>query len=342
MTRYCVTGAQGFVGRYLVAQILATEEDSAVLGLGRSSRSDDVFTHCISLAGHTARAPLPDSLRVSGDSRYLYEIADIQRPNLLLKLLRDFKPDVIFHMASGLRDDPPSDLFRTNVSGTIQLIEAIAASGIKVEKIIMGSSGGIYGIPEVMPLSEDAGCNPIDMYSVSKLAAEQASRILARQHHLPVVWARLFNLAGPGQDERHICGRFASQAAAILAGLVPPVMTVQPLSTTRDFIDICDTAVALRILARYGEPGLAYNVASGIEVSMNTVLEETLNIAGLSHAVRVEVEACRPIDIPRHFANINRLKFFGFQPRRSLRQTLEDGLSYYCRALVESDKAKHQ
>jgi len=342
MTRYCITGAQGFVGRYLVAQILATEEDCAVLGLGRSPQSDDVFTHRISLAGHTTLAPLPDSLRVSGDSRYQYEIADIERPNLVLKLLRHFKPDVIFHMASGLRDDPPSDLFRTNVSGTIQLIEAIAASRIKVKKIIMGSSGGIYGIPEVMPLSEDAGCHPIDMYSVSKLAAEQASRILAQQHHLPVVWARLFNLAGPGQDERHICGRFASQAAAILAGLAPPVMTVHPLNATRDFIDICDTAVALRILARYGEPGLAYNIASGIEVSMSAVLEETLDIAGLSHAVRVEVEACRPIDIPRHFANINRLRVFGFHPRRSLRQTLEGVLSYYCRALVRSDNVKHQ
>src|SRR5215831_15157303 len=109
MTRYCMTGAQGFVGRYLVAQILSTEEDCAVLGLGRSSRSDDAFTHCISLAGHTARAPLPDSLRVSGDSRYQYEMADIERPNFVLKLLRNFKPDVIFHMASGLRDDPPSD-----------------------------------------------------------------------------------------------------------------------------------------------------------------------------------------------------------------------------------------
>ena len=61
------------------------------------------------------------------------------------------------------------------------------------------------------------------------------------------------------------------------------------------FNAICDTAVALHILARYGEAGLAYNVASGIEVSMSTVLEETLDIAGLSHAVRVEVEACRPM-----------------------------------------------
>jgi len=119
-------------------------------------------------------------------------------------------------------------------------------------------------------------------------------------------------------------------------------MTVHPLNATRDFIDICDTAVALRILARYGEPGLAYNIASGIEVSMSTVLEETLDIAGLSHAVRVEVEACRPIDIPRHFANMHRLRVFGSHPRHSLRQTLEGVLSYYCRALVRSDNVKPQ
>src|ERR671927_385428 len=75
---------------------------------------------------------------------------------------------------------------------------------------------------------------------------------LTRRYHIPTIWARLFNLTGPGQDERHVCGRFASQAAAIGEKELPPIIEVGPLDTTRDFIDVRDVASAVKLLVEKG------------------------------------------------------------------------------------------
>src|SRR5262249_12412376 len=141
--------------------------------------------------------------------------------------------------------------------------------------------------------------------------AEHMSRILAHRHQLPVIWARLFNLAGPGQDERHICGRFASKAAAIAEGLLPAAMDVESLHTTRDFIDVRDVASALAALCEFGEPGNAYNVASGCETDMKSVLDLTLEAAGLAGRVEIRNTAKRVADIPRHFASAEKLTGLG-------------------------------
>jgi GDP-4-dehydro-6-deoxy-D-mannose reductase len=215
------------------------------------------------------------------------------------------------------------------VEGTIKLLEAISESRCSVRRIVLGSTGGIYGVPEKLPIDESAPCNPIDTYSTTKLAAEHATRILAEQRRLPVVWARLFNLAGPGQDERHICGRFGSQAAAIVEGLAPPVLDVESLDTTRDFVDVRDAARALITISERGVPMSSYNVGSGHETSVRTVLDITLLAAGLTDRVTIQQRISRIADIPRHVASVARLRSLGFECQYSLDQTIRDILSYY-------------
>lgn len=195
-TRYLISGAQGFVGRYLIAHLLHVDEDVEILGLGRSQRLDAFFTHSICWGQRLIQAPLPENFPSYPGDRYRYIPLDIfQRPELC-QVLRDFHPHVVIHLASGLRDDPPDYLFRTNVEGTIHLIEALTTSGVPVRQLLLGSSGGVYGLPEAgkLPLKENTPCQPIDLYSASKLAAEHTARILTTSYHIPTVWARLFNL----------------------------------------------------------------------------------------------------------------------------------------------------
>src|SRR5918999_2662564 len=123
-TRILVTGAQGFVGRYLIAHLLRTWRDIEVLGLGRSPRLETGFTHFIQWGNSRLRAPLPEDLRAAADSsRYHYVSLDLGRQPELTGQLGEFRPHFIFHMASGLRDAPADHLFRTNVEGTIYLME---------------------------------------------------------------------------------------------------------------------------------------------------------------------------------------------------------------------------
>ena len=184
-------------------------------------------------------------------------------------------------------------------------------------------------------------CAPIDLYGVSKLASEHASRILTRRYGLRGVWARIFNLVGPGQEERHFCGRMTSQAAAIAAGLLPPRVEMEPLTTTRDFLDVRDAARALELLGRCGVPGATYNVASGVESPTEGVFKVILCHARLEGKVAIELKPPRPADLPRYVADVTRLGALGFIPEYSLTRSLADLLTYYRGAVSEAAGRGH-
>lgn len=332
--RVLITGAQGFCGRYLVADWLAHAPDVVIVGIGRSARLDDTFTHEVHWGHRRLEAPLPDGLaRAARDPRYRYVPVDLHDRPTLTRLLQDFRPTHIVHLAAALRDEPVARLFDANVDALVALLEAVVGAAIEPTRIVLGSSGSVYGRPseQNLPISEDAPSDPVDLHAVSKMSGEQVSRIVALQHGLPVVWARIFNPAGPGQDERHLCGRLAQQAAAIAAGVTAPTLEVGPLTTTRDFVDVRDVAQGLRLLALAPPDanGQAYNLGSGREDPTEQVLTEVLRFANIEHIVRLVRLPGRPADIPRHFADITRIRKFGYSPAHSLEDSLRDVVGYY-------------
>ena len=143
-----------------------------------------------------------------------------------------------------------------------------------------------------------------------------------------ILIARIFNPMGPGQDERHLCGALCSQLAAIRAGVLPPVLEVGTLDTTRDFVDAMDVARALTILVRRGEPGRIYNVASGRETAVETILNTALRLSGLQE-LELRRLSRRPGEIPRVVAGISRLRALDFAVSRSIDDSLRDILNYY-------------
>jgi len=328
--RVLVTGAQGFLGRYLVVHLLASDPQTEVLGVGRSVLMPDTFTHAVSCGDRTIRAPLLGHLKTDDRDRYRYLPLNIQQKTEIRETLHTFRPNVIVHLASSLRGCSADEYLQTIMGGTVALIEAIAESGLNIEKLVMGSTGGVYGAPadEELPLKETSSCNPVDFYGVSKLAAEHASRVLCKQYGIPMVVARIFNLVGAGQQEIHICGRLATQIAAIISGALPPLIRVGSLAATRDFIDVRDAAVGLELIARKGSPGEAYNLGTGQETAISAVLATFLSIAGLSQVPIERLEELRPT-VLRHFATIEKLRSLGFQPAYDFRQSAEGLLHYY-------------
>jgi nucleoside-diphosphate-sugar epimerase len=324
-----VTGAQGFVGRYLVAELLASYPDLRIVGVGRSQPCG-TFTHPITWQGARIVAPLPLDIRFDfSNARYQYLPADIRDRAALLPILSEFRPDLIFHLASGLRDDPPHHLFGTSAEGSINFLESIHEAALNPRSIVIGSSGSVYGLSLHLPITEESPCEPRDFYAVSKLAQEHVSRILARERQLPVIVARIFNIVGPGQDERHVAGRFGAQIAAIAAGASKPRLHIGELSTTRDFIDVRDVARALVVLARRGVPGSIYNVASGIEMPVLEILEGLIRAANLHDILKTETTYSRASDIPRVVADITRLRAAGYNAAVTLQRSLSDVLDYY-------------
>jgi len=330
--RVLITGAQGFLGRHVISYWFRAYPDTEILGLGRSPRADDTFTHLVSWGPVRLLAPIPSGIRLDPrDPRYRYAPVDLVRRGDVQALLKNFRPQSIVHLAAALRDEPPERLFRTNVEGTIALLEAVAAAGIELPRIVFGSSGAVYGNSDrdVLPLQEGAPRWPIDLYAVSKLAAEEAARVLAQRYQIPLVIARIFNPVGPGEDERHLCGRLAAQVAAIGAGVLSPTIRVGPLDSTRDFVDVRDVARALVQLAHTQRPLGIYNVASGVETPTGSILQILIWLAELGGRVQVERQPGRPADIPRHVADIARLNGLGFRAEYALEASLGDLLDYY-------------
>jgi nucleoside-diphosphate-sugar epimerase len=330
--RILITGIQGFVGRYLAAHWVRMDPAAEIWGLGRSIQLLDTFTHSIRWASQTFQAPLPASLRSSG---FRYLSMDILQKAMLIDFLREYQPTVVIHLASLLPGCEPEQMLHTNVDGTVLLTEAIAESGVKIKKLVISSSSAVYGAQDDanLPLKEAGPCSPSDQYGASKLAAEHASRIVALERSIPTLWARTFNAVGAGQHETHLFGQIARATASISKGILPPELTVRSLDTTRDYVDVHDVAIGLKLLADRGRPDTVYNLASGNEVSARSVAQIFLTVAGL-RGVKIEQGGNAPT-IRRHFASIGRIESLGFNPSLRLEQSAADALAYYTHEVAE-------
>ncbi len=338
--RYLVTGAQGFVGRFVVAEVLRTDPVAHVLGIGRSPQSFSTFTHWLNWCGNDLQAPLPVDLPsdLYSSDRYQYDAVDLLDEPRLSDVVQQFRPTRVIHLASGLWGDKADKLFECNVQGTINLLQVLTnADDGCLDRIVLGSTGGVYGRPNgdsrQLPFSESMPPEPIHMYSVSKLAGEMAAQVIARDANLPICLARIFNIVGPGQDERHVCGRWLSELTAIQMGQKPPVMSVGNLEPTRDMIDVRDVAAALLTICNAGSDSEAYNVASGVETKINAILDLCLQLADQPN---IEITALPPrkVELPRHFADITKLSRLGWKPQYELAQSLADLHTYYVESVV--------
>jgi nucleoside-diphosphate-sugar epimerase len=323
---WLVTGAQGFVGRYFIASALHSHPNLQILGIGRSPCLPGVFSHAIT--GPQGRIPAPAPPDLSTSSRFSYLRADILDTAEILRLLETNRPRHIIHLASGLRDDPRTSLFEINVEGTARLLETAAQIHSYAPEILLGSTGGVYGEvpPDRLPISEAASCNPIDEYSISKLAAELFARLHAQRFGFRLKIARIFNIIGPGQDERHVAGRIAAQLMRVRAGQQSH-LHLGSLDSTRDFIDVRDAASALLMLLHPNTPTSTYNVGTGMEQSVNQVLEAFYEASGLR--IQLHRDPPRKADISRHFADIRQLVALGFNPQFRLIDSVRAVWSYY-------------
>jgi nucleoside-diphosphate-sugar epimerase len=342
MTPVLVTGAQGFIGRHLVAHFLAADPRCTMVGVGRSPGQRESFTHAVGWGADRVAAPLPAPLRAAlARSAYRYVALDLLDRRALTELLRAFEPQVVVHLAGALRDEPTPRLLTINVLGTEALLEAIAAAELqRPPRVILGSSGSVYGAvaPAALPIDEHTRAQPIDAYAVSKHAAENLALVIARRHGIGLSIARIFNVVGPGQDERHLCGWLARQFAEARAGITKGEVKTGALNTTRDFVDVRDVAAGLHLIASEPRPLPIYNLASGVETEVAQVFAQLSRLAGWPNMRPAAPTSPRAHDMARHVAQIERLRHLGYRPVYPITRSLEDLLFYYLTDVARSSR----
>jgi UDP-glucose 4-epimerase len=199
----------------------------------------------------------------------------------------------------------PERYWRTNVTGTLNLLDALRAADVK--RLVFSSTCAVYGEPEVVPIREDTPTRPVNAYGASKLAVDVMIGDECRAHGLGAVSLRYFNVAGAsghlGEDhypETHIIPNVMRAAQ----GLQPEVQifgTDYPTpdgTAVRDYIHIEDLATAHVLAldgARAGEHRI-FNLGTGSGFSVREVIAAVSEVTGLD--VPVKEADRRPGDPP--------------------------------------------
>ncbi|HYD70483.1 SDR family oxidoreductase [Azospirillum sp.] len=251
--RCVVTGGAGFIGSHLTELLLAEGHDVTVI--------DNLST------GRRANIAVFESqpgLRL--------HVADIADAGALDGLFDGV--DWVFHLAA-LADIVPSiqrpvDYHRANVDGTVAVLEAARAAGVK--RLVYAASSSCYGIPDAYPTPETAPARPMYPYALTKYVGEQYVMHWCRLYQLPCLSLRLFNVYGPRSRTSGTYGAvFGVFLAQLLAG--KPLTVVGDGTQTRDFTFVTDVARAFLMAARSDRVGEVYNIGTGNPVSVNRLID---------------------------------------------------------------------
>ncbi len=197
--------------------------------------------------------------------------------------------DAVCHLAAltQVREsfDNPAEYFEVNVTGTRNLLEALAAKAEQdgqTASFVLASTHAVYGAPEHQPITEDTSLNPASPYGQSKADAEAAVAAAAASMDLGAVYLRVFNVAGAvgGRTDTDQT-RLIPRVLAIAAGHADTMQVNGDGSAVRDFVHIDDVASAFLLALRAWPPGTCaiYNVGA-TPASVDEVIRTTEQITG--------------------------------------------------------------
>jgi NAD dependent epimerase/dehydratase len=304
-----VTGAGGFIGSHLVeALVNAGAEATAMLKYSSQSSWGNL---------ELIEARLKQQIRVvSGnveDSDYVRRVVE--------------KNDIIFHLAA-LIPIPysylaPRSFVRTNVEGTLNVLEA--AREVGVERVIHTSTSEVYGTALHEPIAETHPLQAQSPYSASKIGADKIAESYFRSFETPVVTLRPFNTFGPRQSARAFIPTIISQA------LERDVVELGSLTPMRDMTFVSDTVGGFLAAAiTPGIEGETINLGTGATYSVGHFAELVLSLLGKPKRIVHDSVRDRPekSEVLKLVADNNKAKnLLNWTPKVSL----EEGLRHTIR-----------
>jgi len=276
--RVLITGGAGFIGSNLV-HALVGRNDVCVI--------DDLST---GRPGNIHPATLTRTIDILDQG--------------LEALVTEFAPEAVVHLAAQSSvprsiEDPDRDR-AVNVEGTRAVATAAARAGAR--RVISASSAAVYGKPAGIPLTECSRTEPISPYGASKLDAETVLAEELTPTEVDFASLRFSNVYGPRQDAEGEGGVVAVFCSALASGQVPVVHGTG--RQTRDFIYVGDVVAAIMAAVEFDgrlcdapECGSAYNISTGMEVSVEELASVLRHASGFSGEYGTAPE--RPGDIAR-------------------------------------------
>lgn len=310
-----IIGAAGFVGNYLIRELLDKGWD-------------------------VGATKLPEEAISAPKAVQVFDL-DILSPENTEEVVAQYQPDVIFHLAAvssvALSWKKPELTLKVNILGALHVLEAVRKVKKDTRILLIGSSDEYGKIsPEELPVSEGKAARPENIYAISKATQNMLGDTYGKAYDMDVIRIRAFNHIGPGQLPDFAASSFAQQIACIEAGLQQPVISVGNLEAERDFSDVRDIVAAYEALARKGRKGETYNVGSGRSVKLQTILDKLLALSTAEITVQRDASRFRPTDMPCVRADIRKLQQdTGWATAIPLEQTLQAMLDHWREKIAE-------
>jgi nucleoside-diphosphate-sugar epimerase len=278
VSKVLITGVAGFTGRYLAP----------------------VLAH----AGYEVHGTVhgDDDPDVAGVSQ-LHRV-DIGNADAVRSLVFGLSPDKVVHLAAiaFVAHSDVAEMYRSNVLGTRNLLDAVANSASPPAAVRLASSANVYGNARAGVLDETVPPAPANDYGVTKAAAELLARTYANR--LPLIIVRPFNYTGRGQSTNFLIPKIVSH----LRGGADEI-ELGNLDVARDFSDVRGVVDAYaRLIETPAAIGGTYNVCSGQATSLRTVVELAQRLSGHELKVCVNPAFVRPDEIKSLHGSAARLE----------------------------------
>ena len=314
--RVLVTGAGGFIGSHLTERLVE---------LGADVRA---FVHYNALGkwGWLDYSSLREQMDiVSGD------ICDRDSVQNALK-----DREIVFHLAALIASpyayQAPASYVRTNVEGTLNVLQSARAIGL--ERVVHTSTSEVYGTARYAPIDESHPLQGQSPYSASKIGADKIAESFFLSFETPVVTVRPFNTFGPRQSARAVIPTIISQLSmgkSVRLGSLHPTRDLNFVANTvGGFIACAETPAAI---------GRTLNLGSGREISIGDLAHLIADLMGKPIEIEGEEKRLRPAgsEVERLIADTKLVQeLTGWAPGFTLEQGLErtiawikDNLSFY-------------
>ncbi len=251
---------------------------------------------------------------------------DVTNTEALQSALREFPPDLVFHLSSPSPKASLEALFATNVTGMHRLLEVLGRQEKRPRVLVVGSAAE-YGCvqPDEIPVREDNALRPISYYGLSKAAQTMLCLTEGRRLEIPIIICRPFNIIGPGMPDFLAFGNFARQIAEVERVGEQGTLRVGNLETRRDFIDARDVANALCLLSQTGRDGEVYNICSGTSHSIGEGLKILIGRSSAKIETLKEDSRCRRVEVPDFVGDPSKVeKQTGWRASLSFERSVRD------------------
>jgi NAD dependent epimerase/dehydratase len=258
-SRILLTGAAGFIGSHLAEALVAA--GASVTCMVRYNSASSIGNLALLPTDTLARITiLPGTIE---DSDFVFRAVEHQ--------------DIVLHLAALIAIPysylAPRSYVRTNVEGTLNVLEAARRFGVR--RVVLTSTSEVYGTARYEPIDEDHPLQGQSPYSASKIAADKLAESYARSFATPVVILRPFNTYGPRQSARAFIPTIVSQA------LTRDTVRLGALAPMRDMTFVGDTVSGfLRAATAPGIDGETINLGTGETYSIGVFAARIIKLMG--------------------------------------------------------------